>query len=201
MDVQKLPNAPFYICRHYATYRGPKKIKKFLIFFLFFPLVGFAQENTWHIEVLLLFLILRYGADLGRSRLVQLFHFVKFLQPSLFSLVMSKLNRDLIKIDAKTHSKPIKKLLKVWCCIGTSAVIKGSLSDETFLLPTLFVGWMVCWVRVKLKKTSQKIVAVYVAHSWFYLGRCKFFSKPRTFLIEHHLPVFLCIGAVGRIRH
>ena len=50
MDVQKLPTAPFYICRHYATYRGPKKIqknfqKKF-IFFLFFPHVGFVEENT-----------------------------------------------------------------------------------------------------------------------------------------------------------
>ena len=50
MDVQKLPNAPFYICRHYATYRGAKKIQKkfqfFFIFFLFFPHVGFVEENT-----------------------------------------------------------------------------------------------------------------------------------------------------------
>ena len=50
MDVQKLPNAPFYICRHYATYRGPKKnsknFQKKLIFFLFFPHVGFVEENT-----------------------------------------------------------------------------------------------------------------------------------------------------------
>ena len=51
MDVQKLPNAPFYICRHYATYRGPKKIKKifrkfFDFFNLFFPHVGFVEENT-----------------------------------------------------------------------------------------------------------------------------------------------------------
>ena len=50
MDVQKLPNAPFYICRHYATYRGPEKIKKNfkkkLIFFLVFSHVGFVEENT-----------------------------------------------------------------------------------------------------------------------------------------------------------
>ena len=50
MDVQKLPNAPFYICRHYATYRGPEKFKKFskkkYFFFLFFPHVGFVEENT-----------------------------------------------------------------------------------------------------------------------------------------------------------
>ena len=45
MDVQKLPNAPFYICRHYATYRGPKKIQK-KFNFLFFPHVGFVEENT-----------------------------------------------------------------------------------------------------------------------------------------------------------
>ena len=40
MDVQKLPNAPFYIYRHYATYRGQKKFKKkfqkFFKFFLYF---------------------------------------------------------------------------------------------------------------------------------------------------------------------
>ena len=40
--------------------------KKFRIF----PLAGTVEENTWHFEVLLLFLSLRYGADLGRSRLV-----------------------------------------------------------------------------------------------------------------------------------
>ena len=38
MDVQKLPNAPFYICRHHATYRGPKKFKNIFkkINFLFY---------------------------------------------------------------------------------------------------------------------------------------------------------------------
>ena len=29
-----------------------------------------VEENTWHFEVLFLFLSLRYGADLGRPRLV-----------------------------------------------------------------------------------------------------------------------------------
>ena len=48
-----------------------KNFKKNLIFFLVFSHVGFVEENTWHIEVLLLFLSLRYGADLGRSRLVK----------------------------------------------------------------------------------------------------------------------------------
>ena len=36
----------------------------------FFPHAGTVEENTRHIEVLLLFLSLRYGADLGRFRLV-----------------------------------------------------------------------------------------------------------------------------------
>ena len=71
MDVQKLQRALFYIFRHYATYRRPKKFeKKFGFFFQFFPHAGTVEENTWHFEVLLLFLSLGYGADLGRSRLV-----------------------------------------------------------------------------------------------------------------------------------
>ena len=52
--------APFYIFRHYAAYRRPN----------FFLMRLLLKENTWHFEVLLLFLSLRYGADLGRSRLV-----------------------------------------------------------------------------------------------------------------------------------
>ena len=47
-----------------------KKIQKKSDFFLIFPHAGTVEENTWHFEVLLLFLSLRYGADLGRSRLV-----------------------------------------------------------------------------------------------------------------------------------
>ena len=64
---QRVP--PFYIFRHYATYRRlHKKIEK--IFGKFFPHSGTVEENTWHFEVLLLFLSLRYGAHLGRSQLV-----------------------------------------------------------------------------------------------------------------------------------
>ena len=74
MVVQNLPKGPLHIFRHYATYRRPKKYlktsKKIRIFFQFFSHVGTVEENTWHFEVLLLFLSLRYGADLGRSRLV-----------------------------------------------------------------------------------------------------------------------------------
>ena len=44
--------------------------KKIGFFFQFFPHKGTVEENARHFEVLLLFLSLRYGADLGRSRLV-----------------------------------------------------------------------------------------------------------------------------------
>ena len=47
-----------------------KKIAKIRIFFNFFPHAGTVEENTCHFEVLLLFLSLRYGAYMGRSRLV-----------------------------------------------------------------------------------------------------------------------------------
>ena len=57
----KTPKGPFYIFRHYAISD---------IFFQFFPHAATVEENTWHIEVLLLLMSLRYGAELGRSRLV-----------------------------------------------------------------------------------------------------------------------------------
>ena len=83
------PRAPFCIFRHYATYRRPKKN---FGNFLFFPHVGTVEENTWNFEVLLLFLSLRYGADLGRSRLVsnciaQLFGAIK-VEKRIFSKVL-----------------------------------------------------------------------------------------------------------------
>ena len=37
---------------------------------MFFSNVGTVEKNTWHFEVLLFFLSLIYGADLGRSLLV-----------------------------------------------------------------------------------------------------------------------------------
>ena len=64
---------PFTFVGTMRLTKDQKKSKenfKKINFFLFFPHVGFVEENTWHIEVLLLFLSLRYGADLGRSRLV-----------------------------------------------------------------------------------------------------------------------------------
>ena len=43
-------SAPFYMFRHYATYRKPKKfeknLKKFGIFFPIFPQAGTIEENT-----------------------------------------------------------------------------------------------------------------------------------------------------------
>ena len=75
MDVQKIPKRPpFYIFRHYATYRKlQKKSKKnseffFSIFsFLRAFVVSSCRKSGFRFRV---FLSLRYGADLGRSRLV-----------------------------------------------------------------------------------------------------------------------------------
>ena len=75
MDVQKLPKGPLLHFSALCDLQETKKIrqrihKKFDNFFQFFPHTGTVEENTRHLEVLLLFLSLRYGADLGRSRLV-----------------------------------------------------------------------------------------------------------------------------------
>ena len=68
MDVQKLPKGPLFTFFGTMGLTGDfKKIRKNRNFF---PHSGTVEENTWHFEVLLLFLSLRYGADLGRFRLV-----------------------------------------------------------------------------------------------------------------------------------
>ena len=43
MFVQKLPKAPFYIFRHYVTYR---RLQKNRFFFNFYLLRGALEENT-----------------------------------------------------------------------------------------------------------------------------------------------------------
>ena len=74
MDVQKLPKAPLLhfsaLCDLPETRKISKTNLKKIGFFSIVPHAGTVEENTWHIEVLLLFLSLRFGADLGRSRLV-----------------------------------------------------------------------------------------------------------------------------------
>ena len=66
---KKFQRVTLYIFRHYATYhRLQKTFEK--NWKCFFPDSGTVEENTWHFEVLLLVLSRRYGADLGRSRLV-----------------------------------------------------------------------------------------------------------------------------------
>ena len=74
-DVQKLSNGtPFTF---FGTARLTGDQKKFRqkfrkisdFFFQFLPNAGTVEENR-HFEVLLLFLSFRYGAELGRSRLV-----------------------------------------------------------------------------------------------------------------------------------
>ena len=78
MDVQKIPKRPlFHIFRHYATYRKLQKNfeKKFGFFFSIFSflsafVVSSCRKSGFRFRV---FLSLRYGADLGRSRLVIFF--------------------------------------------------------------------------------------------------------------------------------
>ena len=77
MDVQKISKRPpFYIFRHYATYRKLQKNSKKNRNF-FFWIFNFLRElllSPVVEKVVLVFLSLRYGADLGRSRLVQFFN-------------------------------------------------------------------------------------------------------------------------------
>ena len=72
MDVQKLPKGPLLHFSALCDLPETKKIEKIKKngFFQLFPHACTVEENTWHFEVLLLFLSLRYGADMGRSRLV-----------------------------------------------------------------------------------------------------------------------------------
>ena len=73
MDVQKIPKgSPFYIFRHYATYRIlQKKSEKIGNFFssIFSFLRAFVVSSCRKSGFRVL-LSLIYGADLGRSRLV-----------------------------------------------------------------------------------------------------------------------------------
>ena len=66
MDVQKIPKNPLLLfsalCDLPDTKKYSKKNSEF--FFQFFPHAGTVEENTWQFEVLLLFLSLRYAADL-----------------------------------------------------------------------------------------------------------------------------------------
>ena len=71
-NSQRAPLLHFLaLCDLPETKKNRQKFrKKNRIFFQFFPNAGAVEENTWHFEFLTLFLSLRYGADLGRSRLV-----------------------------------------------------------------------------------------------------------------------------------
>ena len=77
----KNPKAsPFYIFRHYATYR--KLQKNFEFFFSIFSflrafVVSSCRKSGFRFRV---FLSLRYGADLGRSRLVHVSSYAVFIR-------------------------------------------------------------------------------------------------------------------------
>ena len=71
MDVQKILKGPPFTFFGTMRLTGDfKKIRKKTVGVFFHS--DTVEENTRHFDVLLLFLILRYGADFGRSRLVSL---------------------------------------------------------------------------------------------------------------------------------
>ena len=87
MDVRKSQRVPpFSFFRHCE---------------IFFPKNFFHKRvpNSpilWHIEVLLLFLSLRYGADLGRSRLVYSMFWILLFQITTYN---TKINENLVSVQ------------------------------------------------------------------------------------------------------
>ena len=102
---------PFTIVGTMRLTEDQKNSKNFQKNNLFFPHVGFVEENTWHIEVLLLFLSLRYGADLCRSRLI-LIHKGKYRSifevPILQSYEMNMWTRPLAFVKESTQVRRTK---------------------------------------------------------------------------------------------
>ena len=87
----KNPKAsPFYIFRHYATYRKLQKNsgKNFFSIFSFLRafVVSSCRKSGFRFRV---FLSLRYGADLGRSRLVS--YFFRLSQKTMSTWVLEQL--------------------------------------------------------------------------------------------------------------
>ena len=111
----KIPEGPPL---HFLTLRLNRDFKKHSEFF---SSCGYVEENTWHFEVLLLVLNLRYGADLGRSRLVSyLFRYEKwisvrtilFLLKELLSLLQVYNIRDVEKKAVCVHGS-LEKIAKL----------------------------------------------------------------------------------------
>ena len=92
-EVKKRP--PFYIFRHYATYRKLRKKfkKKSEFFFSIFSFLRAFVVSSCRKSGFRVFLSLRYGADLGRSRLVSFF----FVRPQTSSRMYHFLQK-LIKL-------------------------------------------------------------------------------------------------------
>ena len=121
----KIPRGPLLQFSALCDLPETKKIRKFhksLIFFQFFPHAGTVEENTWHFEVLLLFLSLRYGTDLGRSRLVffetnEVTDFICFMRSKSrwrrisrrsYGLHRTHQSKDIIIYNKKTRISQVK---------------------------------------------------------------------------------------------
>ena len=102
---KKSQSTPFHIFRHYATYRKlQKKSKKNRIFFSVFSflrafVVSSCRKSGFRFRV---FLSLRYGADLGRSRLVC----------NLLSIMIANWEVHFLKACLKQYSQVLFKKLK-----------------------------------------------------------------------------------------
>ena len=97
--------SPFYIFRHYATYRklqknSGKKSDFFSQFLVFWELLLSSVVQ----KVVFVFLSLRYGADLGRSRLVSRYCETFFF----FNLT-----------EQRFYSQNYHNLLLIWIFLGT----------------------------------------------------------------------------------
>ena len=118
MDAKKLPKGPILhvsaLCDLRETKKNLKNFKKNRIFFSIFPQTGTVEENTWHFEVLLLFLSLRYGADLDRSRLVIVYIMLPILK-SLSQVSAFSSSISWVVIDASSNASMI--------CLSRSSIL------------------------------------------------------------------------------
>ena len=101
-----------------------EKNSKKIGFFSIFPSRGYCRRE--YFEVLLLFLILRYGADLGRSRLVSLYHYALLIN---FNTILSD------KMSKAATPMRIKEQLAVNNYLNESRVLRcGTLTCKLKIL-------------------------------------------------------------------
>ena len=115
-----------------------------------------VKENTWHLEVFLLFLSLGYGADLGRSRLVCFFcNNMKKIALSVLRLFVSSnfdrcsfyYNFDWLKLRSIA---PRPSAVSFWTIVNASKHL--FLCDITF--------WVVAEVAQSLSRSMERLLSL-----------------------------------------